>query len=178
MKKLTLILVAIATFALSAATLKAQTIQDFHGNWKGLSQSGDSIEITLNPNWSCVFKINNVQVFANNAIVVYRLPGYHSSLAASFVDGDPQLIRFYTQNAMQGILAPGTQVQSNQEANGVPQTYTGRSKIYTDNNGATVMDLFIEVQTFSSNPPYIYLGSSDDANEIEPTLPWCQLVKL
>src|SRR5687768_18434526 len=58
------------------------TQQDFHGTWTGATQSGNTVEIKLNSNWSCEFKVNGAPVHADNPVTGYRLPQYNPKVVA------------------------------------------------------------------------------------------------
>src|SRR5712672_2543378 len=58
------------------------TLPDFYGTWVGANQDGNSVEVKLNSNWSCEFKVNGVPLHSDNVIVGYRLPQYSGNAPA------------------------------------------------------------------------------------------------
>src|SRR5690242_17650436 len=136
------------------------TQQDFHGTWTGVTPDGNTVEIKLNPNSSCEFKVSGVPIHPANPVTGYRLPQY----APKFVEqnGSPSapeiFIKFYTRNAISGIRASAPASSTNSSAvtdNSVEQVYSGIAVISQNASGQSEMKLYLDVNNFSSTAPVL-----------------------
>jgi hypothetical protein len=146
MKKLITFLAIIAFFVPGLChQCLGQANTNFVGVWTGVAKGGVTYEITLNSNWTCTCKINGV---VNPDIVRYRIytQGSSSSLSpdqkAAIKTGDK--IKFFTQNAMNGILCPVSLQGTGALSSAWDQTYNGSVSLDAT---FSKMTLFIDLNT-------------------------------
>lgn len=131
----------------------------FHGTWVGTSQRGDHIQLVLGNRWNSALTINGSPDHANNAILGYRLPEYNPTYIAE--NGPPSseklTIKFFTNNAIHGILAPSSSPSSSQNItlaeNTVQQIYTGQAVVTLNSSGQYQMVIYVDMDNFSSVSP-------------------------
>ncbi len=149
------------------------TLQDFYGTWVGTNQEGNSVEVKLNSNWSCEFKVNGTPVHANNPVTGYRLPQYSPRAIAE--NGSPAapeiLIKFYTRNAIAGVRTDAAASASNNSStitdNSIEQVYSGIAVIaFNNNTQRNELTLYLDINNFSS-------GAALDTDNATP---YCVLI--
>ena len=180
---------SVVSFAQSPGPDKA----DFYGTWVGTDLNGNTIEIILNANSSCTFSINSLPDHSGNPIKAFRLPEYaalntnttattNAALSTqpsaddnnsggapvtnSPFTGPQRTIKFFTQNAMRGIMAtvsgdPHAPQSSNPDPNSMSLTstvqaiYTGLALITVNGLGQYEMALYMDIDHFSTEPPAV-----------------------
>lgn len=154
--------------------------QDFHGTWVGTNVNGIPVEITLTSDWKCTFNTaNNLPMHSDNPVVAYRMPQYFpKTLADNGPPTSPEItIKFYTQNAMSGILVARNSTNTpsvgdnSVNTNMIEQVYIGLALLSQNTSGQMEMELYLDAVNYQSAPPV--LSSAPDANNV----PYCVLVK-
>jgi hypothetical protein len=133
------------------------TMQDFIGTWVGANQDGMPVEVKLNSNWSCEFKVNGAPVHANNPVTGYRLPQYSPrAIAENGAPAAPEiLVKFYTRNAIAGVRTDAAASASNNSSTitdtSVEQVYSGIAVIaFNNNTQRNELTLYLDINNFSS----------------------------
>ena len=156
------------------------TFQDFQGTWVGVNADGRPVEITLTSDWRCAFNTdNNVPMHSDNPVVAYRMPQFSpKSLADNGPPTSPEImIKFYTQNAMNGVLVARNSnnalpVGDNSlSTNMIEQVYMGVAVITQNSSGQMEMELYLDAVNYQSAPPVV--NSSPDGS----STPYCVLVR-
>ena len=149
------------------------TKQDFHGTWVGATPTGNTIELKLNSNSSCEFKVNGAPVHLDNPVTAYRLPQYNpKTIAESGPPSAPEIfIKFYTRDALNGIRAavPNTNANSSTVTdNSVEQVYSGIAVLSLNSSTNRYdMALYLDIDNFSSVSP--------DVTGTDAAAPYCIL---
>ena len=177
-------IISLNSFSQNGPAVVVPDVRDFEGTWVGTNTDGRTVTLTLSAPSNCSLLIDGVPFNSNannhsasNNIVSYRLPEYSPKYVADH--GLPTTnaitIRLYTQNGKSNITAPAP---SNTVSNNgslvvstVEQIYTGIAVIVVNANPRT-MDLYIDLNNFSSTRPAVDI-TSQDGNSIH----YCSLVK-
>jgi hypothetical protein len=147
----------------------------FPGTWMGVDQASNHVTLTLTSTWICSMEINGVPVHSNSNnsnIVGFRLPQYYTSSASGGPAGAEKVIKFYTQNAIEGIMAPAPSNTSAMASNSlvtgqVQQTFTGLAVVSLNASGQYELRLYMDFNNFTSVPAVEHTVAPD-GNPVTP----------